>query len=109
PGVGPQNAFLKDSGRVTYSSVTDTQAVIALQRLSRSEGIIPALESAHALAKLYELAEDGELGDDQRIVVCLSGRGDKDVEAIAEHLDNHPEQDLRGAVERDVAADEEGR
>ncbi|MGD8328348.1 MAG: tryptophan synthase subunit beta, partial [Acidobacteriota bacterium] len=55
PGVGPQHAFLKDRGRVTYSSVTDTQAVIALQRLSRSEGIIPALESAHALAKLYEL------------------------------------------------------
>jgi tryptophan synthase beta chain len=94
PGVGPQHSFLKDSGRVTYTSVTDTQAVIALQRLSRSEGIIPALESAHAIAKLYEMADNDELGD-RRLVVCLSGRGDKDVEAIAAHLDNHPEEDLR--------------
>ena len=94
PGVGPQHAFLKDSGRVTYTSVTDTQAVIALQRLSRAEGIIPALESAHAIAKLYEMAENDELGD-RRLVVCLSGRGDKDVEAIAAHLDAHPEEDLR--------------
>ena len=95
PGVGPQHAFLKDSGRVTYASVTDTQAVIALQRLSRCEGITPALETAHAIAKLYEMADAGELGPDDRIVVCLSGRGDKDVEAIAEHLDAHPEEDLR--------------
>jgi len=109
PGVGPQHAFLKDSGRVTYGSVTDTQAVIALQRLSRSEGIIPALESAHAIAKLYEMAESGDLESDERIVVCLSGRGDKDVEAIAEHLDNHPEEDLRRATERDTTTDEEGR
>ncbi len=95
PGVGPQHAFLKDSGRVNYTSVTDTQAVIALQRLSRCEGIIPALESAHAIAKLYEMAEAGEIGPAERIVVCLSGRGDKDVEAIAEHLEQHPEEDLR--------------
>jgi len=95
PGVGPQHAFLKDSGRVAYTSVTDTQAVIALQRLSRCEGIIPALESAHAIARLYEMAENGELSPADRIVVCLSGRGDKDVEAIAEHLDAHPEEDLR--------------
>ena len=94
PGVGPQHSFLKDSGRVTYTSVTDTQAVIALQRLSRAEGIIPALESSHAIAKLYEMAENDELGD-RRLVVCLSGRGDKDVEAIAAHLDAHPEEDLR--------------
>ena len=95
PGVGPQHSYLKDSGRVTYTSVTDTQAVAALQRLSRCEGIIPALESAHAIAKLYEMAEAGDLGASDRIVVCLSGRGDKDVEAIAEHLDAHPEEDLR--------------
>jgi tryptophan synthase beta subunit len=95
PGVGPQHAFLKESGRVTYTSVTDTQAVIALQRLSRCEGIIPALESAHAIAKLYEMAEAGEITSAERVVVCLSGRGDKDVEAIAEHLDAHPEEDLR--------------
>ncbi len=95
PGVGPQHSYLKDSGRVTYTSVTDTQAVAALQRLSRCEGIIPALESAHAIAKLYEMAESGDLGASDRVVVCLSGRGDKDVEAIAEHLDAHPEEDLR--------------
>jgi tryptophan synthase beta chain len=95
PGVGPQHAYLKDSGRVTYVAVTDTQAVIALQRLSRCEGIIPALETAHAIARLYEMAESGELGAEDRVVVCLSGRGDKDVEAIAEHLDAHPEEDLR--------------
>jgi tryptophan synthase beta chain len=109
PGVGPQHAFLKESGRVTYGSVTDTEAVIALQRLSRSEGIIPALESAHAIAKLYEMAEAGELGDDERIVVCLSGRGDKDVEAIAEHLEAHPEEDLSRSAGRGAADDEEGR
>jgi len=95
PGVGPQHSYLKDSGRVTYTSVTDTQAVLALQRLSRCEGIIPALESAHAIAQLYEMTDNNELGPDDRIVVCLSGRGDKDVEALAEHLDAHPEEDLR--------------
>ncbi len=95
PGVGPQHAYLKDSGRVTYTSVTDSQAVAALQRLSRCEGIIPALESAHAIAKLYEMAAAGDLGASDRVVVCLSGRGDKDVEAIAEYLDAHPEEDLR--------------
>ena len=95
PGVGPQHAYLKESGRVTYTSVTDTQAVIALQRLSRCEGIIPALESAHAIAELYEMADSSALEADERVVVCLSGRGDKDVEAIAEHLDAHPGQDLR--------------
>ena len=95
PGVGPQHSFLKDSGRVRYEAVTDAQAVLALQRLSRSEGIIPALESAHAIALLYEMAEAGRIDEAARIVVCLSGRGDKDVEAIAEHLDAHPEEDLR--------------
>ena len=75
--------------------MTDTQAVLALQWLSRCEGIIPALESAHAIAKLYEMSESGELGAEDRVVVCLSGRGDKDVEAIAAHLDTHPEEDLR--------------
>ena len=95
PGVGPQHAFLKESGRVTYCAVSDRQAVEALQRLSRCEGIIPALESAHAIARLYEMAAAGELGSGDRVVVCLSGRGDKDVEAIAEHLAAHPEQDLR--------------
>ena len=95
PGVGPQHAFLKDSGRVSYASVTDTQAVIALQRLARCEGIIAALETAHAVAKLYEMAEAGEIDADDRIVLCLSGRGDKDVEAIAGYLDDNPEEDMR--------------
>ncbi|SUZ99503.1 uncharacterized protein METZ01_LOCUS52357 [marine metagenome] len=95
PGVGPQHSYLKETGRVTYTSVTDTQAVEALQRLSRCEGIIPALESAHAIAKLYEMAETNSIGESDRVVVCLSGRGDKDVEVITEHLDAHPEEDLR--------------
>ncbi len=95
PGVGPQHSYLKETGRVTYTSVTDTQAVEALQRLSRCEGIIPALESAHAIAKLYEMAETNSIGESDRVVVCLSGRGDKDVEVITEYLDAHPEEDLR--------------
>ena len=95
PGVGPQHSYLKETGRVNYTSVTDTQAVEALQRLSRCEGIIPALESAHAIAKLYEMAETNSIGESDRVVVCLSGRGDKDVEVITEYLDAHPEEDLR--------------
>ena len=95
PGVGPQHSYLKETGRVNYTSVTDTQAVEALQRLSRCEGIIPALESAHAIAKLYEMAETNSIGESDRVVVCLSGRGDKDVEVVTEHLDTHPEEDLR--------------
>ena len=80
---------------MTYTSVTDSQAVLALQRLSRCEGIIPALESAHAIAKLYEMAEPNSIGESDRVVVCLSGRGDTDVEVVTEHLDTHPEEDLR--------------
>ena len=95
PGVGPQHSYLKETGRVNYTSVTDTQAVEALQRLSRCEGIIPALESAHAIAKLYEMAETNSIGESDRVVVCLSGRGDKDVEVITEYHDAHPEEDLR--------------
>ena len=95
PGVGPQHSYLKETGRVNYTSVTDTQAVEALQRLSRCEGIIPALESAHAIAKLYEMAETNSIDESDRVVVCLSGRGDKDVEVITEYLDAHPEEDLR--------------
>ena len=95
PGVGPQHSYLKETGRVNYTSATDTQAVEAFQRLSRCEGIIPALESAHAIAKLYEMAETNSIGESDRVVVCLSGRGDKDVEVITEYLDAHPEEDLR--------------
>jgi tryptophan synthase beta chain len=84
PGVGPEHSHLRDIGRVRYESVTDTEALAAFIDLSRFEGIIPALESAHALALL---ARDGAaLGADGPVVVCLSGRGDKDVEQAAAAL-----------------------
>ncbi|MDN5937533.1 MAG: tryptophan synthase subunit beta [Salinisphaera sp.] len=83
PGVGPEHAWLKDSGRVTYTSVTDDQALAAFHRLTRTEGIMPALESAHALAYATELA--GAMTPDQHILVNLSGRGDKDVVTVAEY------------------------
>jgi tryptophan synthase beta chain len=94
PGVGPQHAQLLETGRVEYTAVTDAEAVEALQLLSRREGIIPALESAHAIAELYKRARAGTLPDDARIVVCLSGRGDKDVETVADYLNEHTKEDL---------------
>jgi tryptophan synthase beta chain len=78
PGVGPEHSYLRDIGRVRYESVTDREALDAFLELSRCEGIIPALESAHALALLAR--EGAALGSDGPVVVCLSGRGDKDVE-----------------------------
>lgn len=84
PGVGPQHSYFKDSGRVTYVTATDQAALSAFQQLSRSEGIIPALESAHALAHGLELA--AELGRGQNIIINLSGRGDKDVDYVGELL-----------------------
>ncbi|MBU2659757.1 tryptophan synthase subunit beta [Bacillus subtilis] len=78
PGVGPEHSYLKDSGRVEYTSVNDQQALDAFQLLSRKEGIIPALESSHAVAKAVELAK--QLTGDKTILVNLSGRGDKDLE-----------------------------
>jgi tryptophan synthase beta chain len=80
PGVGPEHAWLKDSGRAEYAAVTDSEALDAFERLAKLEGIIPALESAHALAYLPALAK--KLGKDARIVVCLSGRGDKDTAEV---------------------------
>lgn len=80
PGVGPEHALLHDNGRVTYVSVTDDEAVSAFHWLTRNEGILPALESAHALAYVRKLAP--QMNRDQIIVVCLSGRGDKDMEAV---------------------------
>jgi tryptophan synthase beta chain len=82
PGVGPEHSFLKDSGRATYTSVTDAEALDAFQRLARLEGIIPALESAHAIAFL--LREGARWKGRGPVVVCLSGRGDKDVAQVAE-------------------------
>lgn len=80
PGIGPEHAYLKDSGRAQYVPITDKEALDALQMLSRTEGIIPALESAHAVAHTLKLAPT--LSPDQTIIVNLSGRGDKDVESI---------------------------
>ena len=84
PGIGPEHAYLKDSGRASYVPVTDAEALEALQLLSRKEGIIPALESAHAIAQTMKLAPT--LGRDKTIIVSLSGRGDKDVESIMGYL-----------------------
>jgi tryptophan synthase beta chain len=81
PGVGPEHAWLKDSGRARYVSVTDQEALDAFHALTRTEGIIPALESSHALAYVAKLAPT--LGEDRIILVNLSGRGDKDMHTVA--------------------------
>jgi len=81
PGVGPEHAWLKDSGRALYTSVTDSEAMQAFHQLTRIEGIMPALESSHALAHAVKLAAG--MGRDQTVVVNLSGRGDKDVNTVA--------------------------
>ena len=84
PAVGPEHCHLHSIGRVTYSSVTDAEALEGLQVLSRTEGIIPALESAHAIRFAVELAKD--MRQDEIVVVCLSGRGDKDMQTVREAL-----------------------
>ncbi|WP_019502805.1 tryptophan synthase subunit beta [Pseudanabaena sp. PCC 6802] len=84
PGVGPEHSYLKDSGRAEYYSVTDREALDAFQRLSRLEGIIPALETAHAIAYLETLMP--QLTSDKRIVINCSGRGDKDVQTAIARL-----------------------
>ncbi|WP_027408573.1 tryptophan synthase subunit beta [Anoxybacteroides tepidamans] len=84
PGVGPEHAYLASIGRVRYESVTDEEALEAFEMLAREEGIIPAIESAHALAKAIEIAK--KLPKEKTVLVCLSGRGDKDVQAIMSHL-----------------------
>ncbi|CAK0780699.1 tryptophan synthase subunit beta [Gammaproteobacteria bacterium] len=83
PGVGPEHSWLKDIGRATYVAATDSEALDAFHRLTRTEGIIPALESAHAVAYALRLAPT--LRPDQTIVVNLSGRGDKDIHTVAAH------------------------
>lgn len=85
PGVGPEHSYFKDSGRAEYVAVSDTEALEGFKLLSRTEGILPALESAHALAYLQHLAPEYSPAD--LIIVNLSGRGDKDVEAVAEALE----------------------
>ncbi|GCE12244.1 tryptophan synthase subunit beta [Tengunoibacter tsumagoiensis] len=86
PGVGPEHSYLKETGRATYASATDETALRGLQALSRTEGIIPALESSHALGHLLELGEQGKLPEGSLIVVNLSGRGDKDMMTVAKAL-----------------------
>ncbi|MBM7026336.1 tryptophan synthase subunit beta [Clavibacter zhangzhiyongii] len=85
PGVGPEHSWLSDLGRATYRPVTDDQAMSALRLLSRTEGIIPAIESAHALAGALELGK--ELGPESIILINLSGRGDKDMETAGAYFD----------------------
>ena len=84
PGIGPEHAYLDSIGRVIYDNVTDTQAMEGLLELCKMEGIIPAIESAHALAYLPKLCKT--LTSDDIVVVCLSGRGDKDVNTIAKYI-----------------------
>ncbi|MBU1669495.1 MAG: tryptophan synthase subunit beta [Actinobacteria bacterium] len=84
PGVGPEHSWLKENGLATYVSVSDDKALDAAGFLARTEGIIPALESAHAIA--YAMAEAPRIGADEVMVVCLSGRGDKDIETLKERL-----------------------
>jgi tryptophan synthase beta chain len=84
PGVGPEHSYLKDTGRAEYYSVTDRQAIDAFQRVSRLEGIIPALETSHAFAFLETLCP--QLEGSLRIVINCSGRGDKDVQAAAKYI-----------------------
>ncbi len=84
PGIGPEHAFLKDSKRVEYVSITDKECMDALMEMCKLEGIIPAIESAHAMAYVFKMAK--EMTEDQIIVMCLSGRGDKDVHTVAAYL-----------------------
>lgn len=84
PGVGPEHAWLKDTGRAEYVSITDDEAMEGFRVLTQEEGILPALESAHAIAHVLKLAPT--LSPDKTIIVCLSGRGDKDIHTVAEYM-----------------------
>ncbi|NVB42142.1 tryptophan synthase subunit beta [Pseudenhygromyxa sp. WMMC2535] len=107
PGIGPEHAHLRETGRARYLAVDDTQALTALELLSRREGIIPALESAHAIAALAPIIASlrAKLGREPRILVNLSGRGDKDMHTVMGRLD----AESLGVVERARAASREGR
>jgi tryptophan synthase beta chain len=85
PSIGPEHAYLHDSGRVSYDSVSDAEAMNAFQLLSKLEGIIPALESAHAVAHAIKVAS--QMKDSEIVIVNLSGRGDKDVNTAREYLE----------------------
>jgi tryptophan synthase beta chain len=97
PGVGPEHAWLHDTGRATYASVTDAEAMAAFELLCRTEGIIPAIETAHALAGAQRVAS--ELGSDAVLLVNLSGRGDKDVATAGRWFGLLGEADAEGPGE----------
>ena len=92
PGVGPEHAYLKDSGRAEYVVITDVEAMDGLMELCKVEGIIPAIESAHAIAYALKYAKETvatlgkEKAKEQIMIICLSGRGDKDVHTISDYL-----------------------
>ena len=86
PGVGPEHSYLRATGRATYAAADDDAALRAFQVLSQEEGIIPALESAHAVAQVLAMGERGELKPDEVVVINLSGRGDKDINTVADAL-----------------------
>lgn len=90
PSVGPQHAFLKESGRANYTHINDKEAIDDIFELSRTERIIPAIESSHAIAHAIKLAQQGERGS---ILVNLSGRGDKDIGFVVEN--NGPEHGIK--------------
>ena len=91
PGIGPEHAYLASQNIVQYESVTDEEAVQALKKLSEEEGIIPAIESAHALAKAFQLAK--QMAKEDSILVCLSGRGDKDVQSLMDYMEGDNQHD----------------
>ena len=99
PSIGPEHAHLHDTGRVEYTHIDDVAAIEAFQRLSRLEGIIPALESAHAVAYLEVLAK--RLKPDDIVIVNLSGRGDKDVQSVSEYLEKTHRRDAEDAEKKD--------
>ena len=104
PGVGPEHAWLKDTGRAEYASITDDEALEACHYQCRTEGIIPALESSHAVAHAMKLAKT--MGPDQSILVCLSGRGDKDIGAVADlsGADYYDRPSMRGHIVKGARA-----
>ncbi|WP_144877644.1 tryptophan synthase subunit beta [Microbacterium sp. 1.5R] len=103
PGVGPEHAWLADLGRAEYIPATDDEAMQALRLLSRTEGIIPAVESAHALAGALRLGR--EMGPDAVLAICLSGRGDKDMDTAARYFELYDRAALEHDVEHESAAE----
>lgn len=96
PGIGPEHAYLKESNRVHYESVTDSEALDALHLLAKEEGIIPAIESAHALATAFKEARKME--KQESILICLSGRGDKDVHTLMKEMEGEKNDNIYGTI-----------